>query len=296
MPERDGYTAGVPCWVDTSQPDPEAAVPFYSGLFGWEFEDVMPPDSPGKYFIGRIRGGDVAAVGSQPEGAPPMAVWNTYIWVDSADDAAAKVKAAGGNVVMEPFDVMDAGRMAVCSDPEGAVFCVWQAKAHKGAQVVNEHGSLNFNGLNTRDVESAKAFYGSVFGWGTLDLGGGADMWTLPGYCDFLEQSDPGVRGRMEEGGAPAGFEDAVAAINPIGDDQPDTPAHWSVTFGVDDADATAERASELGGRVVVPPFDAPWIRTTVIADPQGATFIASQFVPENANLGGVAESSVAAE
>ena len=92
MPERDGYIPGVPCWIDTSQPDPEAAVDFYSGLFGWEFEDVMPPDSPGKYFIGRIRGGDVAAVGSIPEGAPPMAMWNTYVWVESADETAAKVR------------------------------------------------------------------------------------------------------------------------------------------------------------------------------------------------------------
>ena len=90
MPERDGYIPGVPCWVDTSQPDPEAALPFYRGLFGWEFEDVMPEGSDGNYFIGRIRGGDVAAVGSIPEGAPPMAMWNTYIWVDSADETAAQ--------------------------------------------------------------------------------------------------------------------------------------------------------------------------------------------------------------
>ena len=96
MPERDGYIPGVPCWVDTSQPDPEAALPFYSGLFGWEFEDVMPEGSAGSYFIGRIRGGDVAAVGSMPPGAPPMAMWNTYIWVDSADETAAKARAAGG--------------------------------------------------------------------------------------------------------------------------------------------------------------------------------------------------------
>ena len=85
MLERDGYIPGVPCWVDTTQPDPEAATNFYAGLFGWDFEDVMPEGSPVKYFIGRIRGGDVAAVGSQPEDGPPMAVWNTYIWVDSAD-------------------------------------------------------------------------------------------------------------------------------------------------------------------------------------------------------------------
>jgi predicted enzyme related to lactoylglutathione lyase len=164
MPERDGYIPGVPCWIDTQQPDPDAAVPFYSGLFGWECEDVMPEGSEAKYFIGRIRGGDAAAIGSIPDGAPPIAMWNTYIWVDSADETAAKVEAAGGSIITEPFDVMAAGRMAVCADPEGAVFCVWQANEHKGAQVVNEHGSLNFNGLATRDLEGAKAFYGAVFG------------------------------------------------------------------------------------------------------------------------------------
>jgi uncharacterized protein len=290
MPERDGYLPGVPCWIDTSQPDPESAVAFYGGLFGWDFEDVMPPGSQGKYFVARLHGGDVAAVGSQPEGAPRAAAWNTYVSVESADDAAAKVRDAGGNVVMEPFDVLDAGRMALLTDPEGAAFCVWQAKEHKGARIVNEPGSLIFNSLNTRDVDGAKTFYGSVFGWDTLDLGGGAAMWTLPGYGDFLEQADPGLRDRMTEVGAPKGFADVVAAMNPIADDQPDTPAHWSVTFAVDDTDAIAARAAELGGRIVVPPFDAPWVRMTVIADPQSAAFIASKFVPENKDLGLTAE------
>jgi predicted enzyme related to lactoylglutathione lyase len=283
--ERDGYLPGVPCWIDTTQPDPQAAVAFYSGLFGWDFEDVMPPGSPGAYFIARLRGGDVAAVGSQPESAPPMAVWNTYIWVQSADETAAKIFDAGGRIVVEPFDVSDAGRMAVCADPEGAVFCLWQAKGHKGARIVNEAGSLNFNSLNTRDPEGAPAFYGSVFGWETLGLEGGAQMWRLPGYGDFLERGDPGLRERLADSGGPAGFEDVVAALNPIADDQPDVPAHWSVTFAVEDADATAQRAAELGGTVVVPPFDAPWVRMTVIADPQGATFTASKFVPENRDL-----------
>jgi uncharacterized protein len=287
MPERDGYIPGVPCWVDTSQPDPEAAVDFYRGLFGWEFEDVMPPGSEGRYFMARLRGGDVAAVGSIPEGAPPMAMWNTYIWVDSADDAASKVRDAGGGVLMEPFDVMDAGRMAVVIDREGAAFSVWQAKRNKGAQIVNEPGSLNFNGLGTRDVEAAKSFYGSVFGWSTLDVGGGTEMWTVPGYGDHLERDNPDLRKQLAETGGPPGFEDVVAAINPLPDDQPDTPPHWSVTFATEDADATASRATELGGTLVVPPLDAPWVRMTIINDPQGATFIASQFVLENKDLGG---------
>jgi predicted enzyme related to lactoylglutathione lyase len=296
MPERDRYIPGVPCWADSSQPDPQAAADFYSGLFGWESQDVMPPDSPGRYFIGRLRGGDVAGIGTPPEGSPPGAMWTTYIRVDSADDAARKVWAAGGRVLKEPFDVMDAGRMAVFADPEGAVFCVWQPKDHKGSQIVNEHGSVNFNGLNTRDPQGAKAFYGSVFGWNLLDLGAdGGMMWQLPGYGDHLEEIKPGFRKGMAEMGAPAGFEDVVASIIAIAEDQPDVPAHWSVTFAVDDADATAAKAEELGGQVVVAPFDAPWVRMSVIRDPQGATFFANQFVPENRDLESRAASTAAA-
>jgi uncharacterized protein len=290
MAERDRYIPGVPCWVDTSQPDPEAAVDFYSGLFGWQFENVMPPGSGGKYFIARLDGREVAAVGGLPESPPRPATWDTYVWVESADETASKVRAAGGRVVTEPFDVMDAGRTAVFTDPEGAAFCVWQAKAHRGARAVNEPGSLNFNGLNTRDAEGAKSFYGSVFGWETLALPGGFEMWTLPGYGDHLELDDPGLRERVAEFGGPPGFEDVVASINPIAADQPEVPAHWSVTFAVDDADAAAKQATELGGTVVVAPFDAPWVRMTVLTDPQGATFIASKFVVENKDLGSSAD------
>jgi uncharacterized protein len=307
MPERDGFIPGVPCWVDASEPDPEAALDFYGGLLGWEFEDAMLPGSEGDYFIargearsssifdtsGKRRRGDVAAVRSIPEGAPPTAMWNTYFWVDSADDVASKVREAGGGVVTEPFEFMDACRMAVLADPEGAVFGVWEAKEHKGARLVNDPGALVFNGLNTRDVEGARSFYGSLFGWRTGAIGGGAEGWTLPGYGDWLEhEHHPNLRKQMAEAGAPEGFEDVVASIIPIADDQPDTPAHWSVTFAVGDADATAKTARELGGQVIVPPFDAPWststytIRITVIADPQGATFSASRFVPKKQGSG----------
>jgi uncharacterized protein len=295
MPERDGYIPGVPCWADTSQPDPEAAAAFYGSLFGWELEDAMPPGSEMHYYIGRIRGGDVAAISSISEGAPPMALWNTYVWVDSADETASKVREAGGNVIMEPFDVMDAGRMAVFADPEGAVFCVWQAKDHRGSRVVNEHGAVNFNGLNTRDPATAKAFYRAVFGWETLSLNGGAEMWTLPGYGDYLESLTPGLRKMVADVGAPEGFVDVVASIMPIGAEHADMPAHWSVTFAVDDADGIAERAVELGGKVLAGPFDAPWVRTAVLADPQGGAFIVSKFVPENKDLLGSPDATASA-
>jgi uncharacterized protein len=281
MSDQDRYMAGVPCWVDTSQPDADAAAKFYGELFGWELEDAMPPDAPGKYYMARLHGGDVGAISSPMEGAPPFATWNTYIWVDSADETTAKVRAAGGSVIADPFDVGDAGRMAVLADREGAAFCLWEARRHRGAQVVNEHGSVNFNVLNTRDPEAAKAFYGAVFGWELLDGG----FWVLAGYGELLEKINPGTLDNMAAVGAPPRFEDVVAATFPLGDDQPDTPPHWGVTFGVDDADAIAARATELGGTVVVPPMDAPWVRMTVITDPQGATFTANKFVPENRDL-----------
>ena len=271
-------------WWEIQVPDLDAAKAFYGGLFGWEFEDLMPPEARGHYFMGRIRGGDVAAIGSIPDGAPSVATWNSYVWVDSADETAAAVRKAGGSVLMEPFDIMDAGRMAVLSDPEGAAFSIWQARQHKGAKVVNEHGSLNFNRLATRDPEAAKAFYGDVFSWGTLDLPAGV-MWTLPGYGDHLEEQTPGIREQMAQMGGPEGFIDVVAAMDPIADDDPDTPANWSVVFAADDADATAAKVVELGGEVLAGPFDAPWTRMVVIKDPQGATFAASQFVLENRDL-----------
>ena len=191
MSGQDRYIPGVPCWIDTTQPDPAAAAEFYGDLFGWELEDVMPADSPVRYYIGRRDGGDVAAVGSRPEGAPEGAVWNTYVWVDDADATAAKVREAGGTVVSEPFDVGRLGPDGRLRGPGGGCLRVWQAKEHRGATVVNEHGSLNFNDLSTRTSTRAAAFYGAVFGWEVIDVGG-APMWALPGYGDFLESAPRG--------------------------------------------------------------------------------------------------------
>jgi predicted enzyme related to lactoylglutathione lyase len=283
--ERDGYPPGVPCWVDTGQPDPEASVGFYGDLFGWEFEERMPADSPGRYFVAQLRGRDVAGVGSQPDEAPPTPVWNTYIWVDSADTAAAQVKEAGGRALMEPFDVLDAGRMGVFSDPSGAVFCVWQAKEHKGAQLVNEPGTWNWSDLNTRDPKGAKAFYGAVFGWeaDSMDLGDGdLTMWRVPGYGGFLQKRDPDLRRRQADVGAPEGFADAIGWLVPMTSEQSpeDVPPHWSVTFSVADADAIADRAAELGGKIMSSPVDVPYARVAVLSDPQGAVFTVSKFTP----------------
>jgi predicted enzyme related to lactoylglutathione lyase len=281
MPDREQYPHGVPCWVDTSQPDPDAAVAFYGGLFGWAFENRMPADAPGKYLIAQIDGRDVAGIGSQMGGESGPPVWNTYVGVDSADEIVARVRDAGGSVLMEPFDIFDAGRMAVFADPSGAVFCVWQAMGMIGAQAVNDFNCWNFSELNTRDPEGAKAFYGAVFGWQTGSADAGDSFWLVEGYGDHLEQRDPGLRERLAEYQAPPRFEDAVAVLVPMQGRFPDeVPPHWNVTFHVEDADAIAAKAEELGGTVVVPPFDAPPVRVTAIRDPQGATFAAAKFDP----------------
>jgi uncharacterized protein len=275
LPDR--YIPGVPCWADVTQPDPRAAAEFYGGLFGWELEDVMPPGSPAPYLMARIRGEDVAAVAGVAEDQPAAAAWNTYVWVTDAADTAGRVRSAGGEVLREPAPVGDWGRMAAFADPSGATFRAWEPASHRGATVVNEHGAVNFNDLHTADVDAAAAFYGAVFGWEVLDTGGGTLAWALPGYGDFLESRRPGMREQMAKMGAPERFEDVVASIRPPADDR---PAGWGITFGIDDADAAAARAVELGGRVVSPPADAPWVRVAVIEDPHGARFATSQFVP----------------
>lgn len=277
MPNRDRYPVGVPCWVDTSQPDPQAAADFYGGLLGWTMTNVMPPEAPAPYFEATLDGGRVAAVGAQ-NGSGDAPAWETYIAVASADEAAELVLANGGTVVAEPFDIFTAGRMAVCKDPEGVQFSIWQAGEHFGAEVVNAPGSWNWSALNTRDPEGAQRFYGAVFGW-EFDKSdfGPSIMIRRPGYADYLETIDPGVKARHAEGGAPPGFSDAIAWLDPIeGDGEPG----WSVTFTVEDADDSAARVKELGGQVLAEPFDVPWQRLTVIRDPQGAHVTLSQFKP----------------
>jgi uncharacterized protein len=262
MSERDGYEPGVPCWVDIWLPDADAAVSFYTELFGWEAEESMP-GSPGKHYMCRLRGRDVAAIASRPAGAPPTTpAWSTYVWVEDAEQTAAKVLESGGSVVLEPSRSLDGGRIAVLADPAGAVFCAWQPGEHKGAQLVNEPGAWSMSALNTRDPEGAKQFYGAVLGWDTetFDLGGAeVTLWRLPGY----------VGGEPEQ---PVG-RDVIATMAPMDDDT--AVPHWSVDFWVDDVDAVAEKAAQLGGDVVVPPYDIPVasLRQAVLADPQGAAF-----------------------
>src|SRR6478735_5864461 len=179
MPERTSYTQGTPNWVDLATSDQAAAKAFYAGLFGWTYDDQpMGAEGEGQvYSMAMLGGHQVAAISPQPAemaaaGAPPM--WNTYLAVDSVDDATARVEAAGGKVAMAPFDVMDAGRMSFVMDPSGAPVALWQANQHIGATLVNEPGTLNWNELISSD-SGAAAFYSAVLGLttNTMDMGTG---------------------------------------------------------------------------------------------------------------------------
>ena len=266
MSERETYQAGVPCWVDTAQPDPEAALRFYGDLFGWEFvgPGPMPGDPPGSYYVARLRGRDVAGISSQPPaGVPPSPVWTTYVSVSSAEKTAARAQEAGGAVIVRPFDALPAGRMAVLSDPAGAVFCAWEARERRGAQLVNEPSAWAMSALSTTDPDSSKTFYGRVFGWKTDSFDNGAvevTLWRLPGYVGG-EPRQPVPR-------------DVVGVMT----SRHDGPLpHWSVDFWVDDADRTAARAATLGGSVLAGPFDIPGFRRAILQDPQGAVFSISR-------------------
>jgi predicted enzyme related to lactoylglutathione lyase len=269
MTAERSYPAGVTCWVDTEQPDVDAARHFYAALFGWTFTDAVPADVPGTYLIASLDGAVVAAIGP-PQGDAPVE-WNTYIAVEDADAAAAAVRAAGGGVTLAPVDAGPGGRLAACVDPRGARFRLWQPRRRLGAQLTNAPGTWNFSDLHTGDAVAATGFYAPLFGWEFDDLGF-ATMIRRPGYGDHLEATiDPDIRRRQAS--APPGFADAVGWVASTNDDD-----HWHVTFAVADRDVSAMTAERLGA-VVISSDDTEWTRTALIRDPQGAELTLSQFI-----------------
>jgi uncharacterized protein len=247
MSERTSYEPGTPSWVDLSTTDPAAAKRFYGELLGWEAVDAGPPEETGGYGMFTLRGRLVAGVGPlQDTSMPP--VWSTYVSSDDADAAAARARDAGAQVLVEPMDVMDAGRLAFLAHPAGGIVGVWQPGRHTGAELVNEPGALTWNQLHTRDQDGAREFYRAVFGWTAGEFNGQA----------VFSLGDRRIAGIRE---MPPGTPDEV-------------PAFWMTVFAVGDADATAAKAGELGGQVLSPASEIPEIgRFAVLADPQGAAF-----------------------
>ena len=254
MPTVTTHAPGTFSWPELATSDPAAGKKFYASLFGWQINDSdMGPQ--GVYTIFQRDGKDVAALYKMDaemtrSGMPPA--WVSYITVENADAAVAKAKSLGGTVIKEPFDVMDFGRMAVITDPQGATFCVWQAKKHIGIHVYGEPNSLGWTQLNATDTNAARKFYTALIGWKTQDD-------AMPGqqgtYTTWLKVDGP------------AGGMMAMPPGSPM-------PSHWLPYFAVANVDASAQKATSLGAKTAVPPTDIPGTgRFAVLADPQGATF-----------------------
>ena len=243
----DSYPNGVPSWVDLGTSDLDSARAFYSELFGWDIQEG-PPEAGG-YSIAELRGRPVAGLG--PQQNPGRPYWTVYINVDSADDTAASITENGGQMFMPPFDVMDVGRMAIAADPTGAPFGLWEPKQHKGAGIVNEPNTFSWAELTTDDVETAKSFYGSVFGWASETYGEGAGAYT---ESQLADRSVAGIMARPP----------AMPA---------EVPNNWGVYFSVTDTDQAVGRVGELGGSTVVPAMDIEPGRFAVVSDLAGAVF-----------------------
>jgi predicted enzyme related to lactoylglutathione lyase len=261
MPETTTHASGTFCWPELSTTDPWAAKRFYTTLFGWEHEDY-PAGGDCPYTILRSGGRDVGALTGLPaaqreQGVPPA--WLDYVSVESADAGAARVGELGGQVLAGPFDVMENGRMAVVRDPQGAVFALWEAKAHHGAGVLAEPGAMCWVELATTDPEAAKRFYGGLFGWEA------AEQQYPHGVYSLWLRHDPQ---------APAG------GMYRLSGPMEGVPPHWLVYFSVADCDGTVDRAKALGASVVIPPSDIPDVgRFAYLRDPQGAMFAVIRLV-----------------
>jgi predicted enzyme related to lactoylglutathione lyase len=249
MGERTKYEPGTFSWADVSTSDQDGAKTFYSGLFGWEADD-RPISDGAVYSMMQLGGKNVAAISPQQReqaeaGVPPL--WNNYVTVESADAAAEKASSLGATVHAPPFDVMDAGRMAVIQDPQGAFFMVWEPKETIGAELVNQPGALCWNELASPDMDASGKFYSDLFGWTT----------------EPFEDSPAPYLIVSNNGNGNGG----------IREPQDGEPPNWSPFFAIEDIDAGIAKVEELGGTKLMGPMDIGIAKIAAIRDPQGAMF-----------------------
>ena len=250
MTKIDKHAPGTVCWVDLMSTDADQARRFYQQLFGWSFE-VGGPET-GHYAIAKKGGSMTAGVGGMPPGGTMPSAWTVYFASDNLDATLAKVSTEGGKAMMGPMDIMEEGRMAVCADPTGAAFGIWQPKRHTGAQLVDEAGAMTWFEVATRDAPKARDFYCRVFGLEPKKLEGAGEM-----EYYTLHKGPKTVGGVMQ-----------------MTKDWPQTiPPYWATYFAVSDTDAACKQITQLGGSIMQPAFETPYGRMAVVKDPTGAVF-----------------------
>jgi hypothetical protein len=247
------YNHGTFCWPELGTTEPEGAKRFYGELFGWQTRE-LPMQGGGSYIMWQLQGKDIGAMyqlmsEQVAQGVPPH--WMSYIAVDDLDPILSGVTRLGGKVHMGPYEIGDAGRMAIIEDPQGAMVAFWQGLRHKGAQLINQEGTFCWNELATRDAKAAETFYCELLGWTAR-----TEKMEMGNYTTFMngDQLAGGLIQMTEEWG--------------------DIPPHWMIYFSVKDTDSQCDKIKSLGGVVCVEPFDIPEVgRFAVINDPQGAVF-----------------------
>ncbi|MFE5595940.1 VOC family protein [Streptomyces sp. NPDC056549] len=256
MTEATPRSPGTPCWVSLMVHGLDATQEFYNALFDWEF--VPGPQQLGPYVRALLGGKEVAGIGQLPPDRHLRIAWTPYLATEDADETAESIRCCGGTVAVGPLDAGEAGRLAICSDPAGAVFGVWQAEAHHGTVIAGPPGTPVWNELLTYETSSIGKFYRTVFGY----------------------EVEPAVSGdhdyaTLHVAGAP------VASLHGVGDALPrDRGPHWMTYFEVADTDAAARLVQELGGQVLRPPREGTAGRLAVVADPEGAVFTLVRSAP----------------
>jgi predicted enzyme related to lactoylglutathione lyase len=251
---EEPWLDGTPCWADLTSTDPESLYSFYAGLFGWRIEVTKP--ERGGYAMGLLGRRPVAGIGQAPPvSGTAAAAWTTYLATDDAAKSCDLIDSYGGTVLMAPRDIGTEGRLALAADPGGAVFGLWQARNHIGAQRVNEPGAMCWNECMTYDAAAAREFYTMVFSY---RYGGMAhDLYTL------IARPSEDVGPETAIGG--------IGQLDPAWAGR--IPAHWMTYFAVADVDAATGKVTRGGGQVLGGPRDTPYGRTAVCEDPQGAVF-----------------------
>jgi uncharacterized protein len=250
MPKRDSAPVGAPCWIELFTSDVEKGRAFYQELFGWTSDE--PAEEFGGYFTFYKDGVRVAGGmhNDGQSGAPD--VWSVYLACEDAKATADAAKANGGQVMVEPMEVMDLGSMVVVSDPGGGVIGGWQPGTHTGFGVYAEPNTPQWFELHTRDYDASIDFYRKVFAW---DAHVASDTPEL--HYTTLGEGEAALAGIMD-----------ATAFLPDG-----VPGQWSIYFGTEDADATLAKVVELGGSIVQPAEDTPYGRLATAADPSGINF-----------------------
>lgn len=260
MAEFSSHVPGTFSWPELATTDQKGGIAFYKSLFDWDVKE-QPIGPTDVYSMFTLRGREVGAGYSMRDDERKLGIpshWNNYVTVANVDESTKKAESLGAKILVPPFDVMDAGRMAVVQDPTGAVFQLWQAGRSIGAKILNEPGALCWTELTTRDPKAAEAFYTALFGWTAKHSAPGAPM----EYTEFSNQGQPGA-GMMK-------MPDHMPA---------QVPSYWMPYFQVTDCDASATKSIALGAKGMIPPRDIPGTgRFAILQDPQGAVFAVFTF------------------